>query len=1153
MGVDINVYRAAIGTFSNASRNISVTSFNQFQRRKHEQLEKLMTHAVIGWLKILFLLCVGLSVEFNEQKFRDIYENKTPVKPLLSTVPYQPCWKTYDKISLNIAQTFYIGDHDGETFYSFTNLSNKYAKRTYGNRKKNGIILCHFNKGNSLLYNRVLEVENIINQYRPHVLGISELNFFKEHNPEDVQIRNYQFITSKTLDNPELNISRVGVYLHNSMVGTVRQDLMDDTFSSIWIEAGLPNKRKILICNLYREWGYMRQDNPSLSRDLSEQLKRWKVFLTQWERALTEDKEVIVTGDMNINHLDWTDDNTASNQTKKLRPLITELFTRIFPHGISQLVSSATYNAPHQPASGLDHFYTNDPRKLSSVQVITNGMSDHKLLLATRYSTSIKRKVRYVTKRCFKNFKNEDFIKAVRSINLWEIYQCSDADTALELLSNSLTQILDMMAPIRTIQIRENYAPWLSSETKIKMAERDNAKKIASETNCEEHWILYRRLRNTVNRVLRKEKHNWQKDKLKKFEEDSDCKQIWRSVKSCLNWTTSGTPSQLFYEGKLETQPSQLAECMNKYFIQKVQNLKENLAQTNHDPLSKLRRLMYDRKCKFNLKPVHPDLIDKMIRKLKNSGSVGLDYIDTKIIKLARAELVPAITHIINLSINTSTFPAQFKKAKVVPLHKSGDELNAKNYRPVAMLPVLSKLAERAIFVQVLEYFEHHGLLHPNHHGFRPHHSTTSALLQMYDTWIEAMDRGEATGVIFLDLSAAFDMVPHSLLIEKLKLYGFDEDSSAWIYSYLSGRMQTVCIDGTCSSLLPLEYGVPQGSILGPLLYVIFTNDLPEVVHDHHDLIHGVPHDNEHLAIQQHSYSMLCPDCGGICCYADDSSYSYSSKSAYQISETITAQFRKISDCMARNKLKLNGDKTHLLCLMTDEARRAKPTFQIELNTGEEVIEASKSEKLLGGIIGQNLKFAEHIQNDEKSLLKTVSKRLAALKKLSYLTSFKSRKMIANGLIMSKLVYLITLWAGTEKYLIKSLQIIQNKAARIVTRQGRRTPVQSILGQCGWLSIAQLGVFHSLVEIFKIMVTKSPHYLYLKLTPGSVRELRSTADLKIRLGGESQAVSELARNSFKYRATRQWNMLPLEIRQAENLNIFKLKLKKWVAENIAIS
>ena len=145
---------------------------------------------------------------------------------------------------------------------------------------------------------------------------------------------------------------------------------------------------------------------------------------------------------------------------------------------------------------------------MSPVQVITNGMSDHKLLLATRYSTSIKQKVRYVTKRCFKNFKKEDFIKAVRRINFWDIYQCSDVNAALKLLSDSLSQILDIMAPIRTIQIRENYAPWLSSETKIKMAERDNAKKIASETNDEEHWILYRRLRNAVNGALKNEKHN---------------------------------------------------------------------------------------------------------------------------------------------------------------------------------------------------------------------------------------------------------------------------------------------------------------------------------------------------------------------------------------------------------------------------------------------------------------------------------------------------------------------------------------------------------------------------------------------------------------------------------------------------------------------
>ena len=180
MGVDINVYRAAIGTFSNASRNISVASFNQFQRKKHEQSVKLKTHSMIRWLNILVLLWVGLSVELNGHNSRDVCQNKISVKPLQFTACQPWSEKICDRRSLYIVHTFYRGDHQGKTFYSFTDLSNKYSKRTYGNRKKNGIRLCHFNKGNSLLLNRVLEVENIINQHRPHVLGISELNFFKE-------------------------------------------------------------------------------------------------------------------------------------------------------------------------------------------------------------------------------------------------------------------------------------------------------------------------------------------------------------------------------------------------------------------------------------------------------------------------------------------------------------------------------------------------------------------------------------------------------------------------------------------------------------------------------------------------------------------------------------------------------------------------------------------------------------------------------------------------------------------------------------------------------------------------------------------------------------------------------------------------------------
>ena len=636
MGVDINQYRAAIGSFfRNGPHKHKIL-------RKCETLNETRSNCLVKVIKFVlltFLFCALAVAEPNNYKTLNGRSEShsicvTGKQSLLSATVNVGGIEIRGQ-SLNYCRTFKKKECNGVSFYSFSNLDNHYSKSKNGNRKQSGIKICHFNKGNSYLCNRMYELENIVNQHRPLVLGISESNFFSEHDRDLVQIPNYKFITAKTLENPELNVSRVCVYLHNSMVGKVRHDLMDDTFSSIWLEVGLPNKRKILICNAYREWGYMRQAEPSKSRDLSEQINRWEIFLRQWERALDEEKEVIVTGDLNVNHLEWTKDNLPPNsQTRKLRPLITELFARIISLGVSQLVTSATRVWPNQPDSGLDHLFSNYPGKLSPVQVINNGGSDHKLLLATRYSNSIKRNVRYVTKRCYKNFNKSEFISAVQKINFWNIYKCDNVDQALKILNDSLTQILDIMAPIKTIQIRENYAPWLSSEIKQKMADRDEAQKIAAQTKLDKDWKLYKQLRNNVNSILKNEKRKWQRRKFQKCEDENDTRQIWKNVKSWLNWTTSGAPTQLFHNGTLLTRPSCLAECMNVFFVRKVINLKESLLPTESDPLANLRQLMSNRKSVFKLQPVHPDTVDKMITNLKNSGSVGLDYIDTSIIKM---------------------------------------------------------------------------------------------------------------------------------------------------------------------------------------------------------------------------------------------------------------------------------------------------------------------------------------------------------------------------------------------------------------------------------------------------------------------------------------------------------------------------------------
>ena len=330
---------------------------------------------------------------------------------------------------------------------------------------------------------------------------------------------------------------------------------------------------------------------------------------------------------------------------------------------------------------------------------------------------------------------------------------------------------------------------------------------------------------------------------------------------------------------------------------------------------------------------------------------------------------------------------------------------------------------------------------------------------------------------------------------------------------------------------------------------------MPECVHCHPPNLqtHAQAHHVQQL------YNVDCQRCGKICCFADDSSYSFSNVSAPHISATLGTKYNIISDYMASHELKLNSAKTHMLLIQSDAAKRANPTFTVELNTGSEMIQPSKSEKLLGGIISQNLKFSDHIQNDENSMLKILNLRLNALRKISFNASFKTRKAVANGIILSRIIYLIPLWAGCEKYLINALQIIQNKAARVVTRKGRMTSISRLLKECGWLSISQLGVYHSLVLVYKILQSRSPQYLYDKLT-GTQGEphyqTRYTRKLAtgqlIKLGPDSVAESELARNSFKYRATRQWNDLPPELKQVKILSKFKSELRRWIRENVPI-
>ena len=1008
---------------------------------------------------------------------------------------------------------------------------NSLAKATFGNRSQQGrgIKCVVWNKGSSLLQNKHLEVESIIESNHPHILGLCEANLKNDVDISLVQHQDYQLHVARSISNPELGIARTVVYTHSSLVVKRRADLEDESLSAVWLEVGMPRQRKILVATFYREWQQMNQSDNS-SKSVPAQLERWCNFLTKWEAALSEGREVIVMGDINLDFLKWTrTDLSSTDSSVRLKPLTEALFSRIFPHGVSQLVKEATRVWPGQPDSGLDHIYSNKPDKCSAINLEFSGGSDHKLLKFTRYAKSVTRNIKYVRKRSFKNFKSEEFVKAVRQLSWFDLYMCQDPNQAAELLTKKLADLLDIMAPIRTIQVRSKYAAWLSEQTKAMLKLRDAAQATAARTKDPDDWREYKNMRNTATARMRAEKKSWEKQKLDKANHSPST--LWRNVKSWLSWGDSGPPSKLFHNGIIITKPARLATVMNEFFITKVRELIGRIPAAASDPLTKLREVLQDRQCTFTFRPVSPEEVSEIIAGLKNTKSTGMDFIDTWVVKLVASELLPAITHIVNISISQAEFPLPWKISKVVPLLKKGDPLLTKNYRPVALLPIFSKILEKAVFLQVVKYLESNCLLNPNHHGCRQGHNTATALLQMYDQWLEEVDNDLMVGVMMVDLSAAFDMVDHSILLKKLELYGMDQQAVAWMNSYLSNRSQVVMVDGSLSPPLSITCGVPQGSILGPLLYILFTNDIPDLVHDH---------PVSFLAPSPH-----CADCGSTVCYVDDSTYSHGEADPTILSLKLSQQYNKISEYMAANKLVINGDKTHLVVM--GSKKTAARRDEVYVQADDHIIQPSRSEKLLGGVICEDLKWREHLLSSDQSLVTQLNSRINGLVKVASRAPLETRLMVANGIFMSKLCYLIQLWGGCEKYLVKSLQILQNRAARSVTGKSWWTPVRRLLQDCKWLSVRQLIFYQTALQTHKILMGGNPVYFSQKMRTNHPYRTRQAVG-----GGVWRGEEELTGKSFASRGAQVYNSLPTYIRNCHTLPTFKSKLRQWVTSNIPI-
>ena len=232
----------------------------------------------------------------------------------------------------------------------------------------------------------------------------------------------------------------------------------------------------------------------------------------------------------------------------------------------------------------------------------------------------------------------------------------TDASEAVQLFTQKVNFILDQMALVKTFQATSKYCPWLTEETKTLIRERNKAQELASENKTNENFEKYKTLRNKVTNILRHDKTKWQKQKLENCNNDPG--KLWKNVLGWLNWCSSGSPSKLYHAGQIVTSPAKLAEIMNNFFVDKIATIRQGLPSQTDDPLRTLQKIMKDRNTVFSLSCVHPDAVRKIILSLKNSKSSGVDTIDTYIIKLMVDDILPVVTHIVNLSIQQAAFPS---------------------------------------------------------------------------------------------------------------------------------------------------------------------------------------------------------------------------------------------------------------------------------------------------------------------------------------------------------------------------------------------------------------------------------------------------------------------------------------------------------------